>query len=168
MKLIEALKKIKELQRKAEDLRTLVKDHCARSSLETDKYLSQANKVAGWVQSHSDLLKEILRLRVAIQQTNLVTNVTVELGEKAVTKTIAEWIHRRRDLATEELKMWNCLSDRGIQEGVVKGPTGDPVEIKIIRFYDPAERDNKRDLYQSEPSIIDGKLEVTNAITDLI
>ena len=168
MKLIEALKKIKDLQRKASDLRDLVNNNCARSSLETDKYPEQAKKVAGWMQSHSDLLKEILHLRVAIQRTNLTTSVAIELGEKVVTKTIAEWIHRRRDLAAEELKMWNCLSDRGIQEGIVKGPTGDPVEIKVVRFYDPTERDNKRELYQSEPLTIDSKLEVTNAITDLI
>jgi hypothetical protein len=168
MKLIEALKKIKELQRKAEDLRDLVSSNCARSSLETDKYPEQAKKVAGWMQSHSDLLKEILYLRVSIQRTNLMTEVTIELGERAVTKNIAEWIHRRRDLAQEELKIWNCLSDRGIKEGIGNGPSGDPIEIKIIRFYDPTERDNKHELYQSEPLIIDSKLEVINAITDLI
>jgi len=168
MKLIEALKKIKELQKKAEDLRNLVKNHCARSSLETDKYPEQAKKVAGWIQSHSDILKEILRLRVAIQKTNLNTNVTIELGGKGVTKTIAEWIHRRRDLATEELSMWNCLTDRGVVEGMGKVPTGDTVEVKIVRFYDPSERDNKKELYQAEPITIDSKLEVTNAITDLI
>ena len=168
MKLIEALKKIKELQKKAEDLRDLVKNHCARSSLESDKYQGQAKKVEGWIQSHSDILKEILRLRLAIQKTNIDTKVAIELGGKTVTKTIAEWIHRRRDLATEELKMWNCLTDRNIKEGYGNGPSGDPIEIKIVRFYDPSERDNKRELYQAEPLVIDSKLEVTNAITDLI
>ena len=168
MKLIEALKKIKELQRKVEDLRDLVKNHCARSSLETDKYEGQAKKVSGWIQSHSDILKEILRLRVAIQRTNIETKVSIMLGEKTVTKSITEWIHRRRDLSGEELKMWNCLSDRGIVEGMGKGPTGDPLQIKIVRFYDPVERDNHRDLFQSEPIIIDSTLEVINAITDLI
>jgi len=168
MKLIEALKKIKELQKKAEDLRTLVKNNCARSSLETDKYPQQAKKVEGWMQSHSDILKEILRLRIAIQATNIKTEVAIELGGKAVTKTIAEWIHRRRDLATEELSMWSLLSDRGVKEGLATGPTGDPVEIKVVRFYDPSERDNKKALYQAEPITIDSKLEVTNAVTDLI
>lgn len=168
MKLIEALKKIKELQKKAEDLRGLVKDNCARSSLETDKYPEQGKKVAGWIQAHSDILKEILRLRIAIQKTNLETMVEIEIGEKVVKKSIAAWIHRRRDLATEELKIWNCLTDRRITEGQTKGPSGDVIDIKIVRFYDPTERDNKKSLYQSEPIIIDSKLEVINAITDLI
>ena len=168
MKLIQGLKKIKELQKKAEDLRDLVKNNCARSSLETDKYPEQEKKVRGWIQSHSDLLKEILRLRVATQKTNLATETSIEIGGKTVTKTIAEWIHRRRDLAGDELKIWSCLTDRGVVEGMGKVPTGDVVEVKITRFYDPAERDNMKSLYQSEPMIIDGHLEVVNAVTDLI
>jgi len=168
MKLIEALKKIKELQKKAEDLRDLVKSNCARSSLETDKYFEPAEKIRGWIQAHSDILKEILRLRVAIQKTNIETIVNMELGNKVVTKSIAEWIHRRRDLAQEELLMWTGLTDRNIKEGMVKGPAGDIMEIKIVRFYDPTERDNKNELYSSEPMIIDARLEVVNAVTDLI
>ena len=168
MKIIEALKQTKDLQRKANDLRELVQNHCAISSLETQKYPNQTKQVSEWIQVHSDILKEILRLRVAIQKTNIAIEVTIELGGKQVTKTIAEWIHRRRDLAKEDLSMWNILGDRGIHEGMAKGPTGDPVEIKINRFYDPVERDHKKDLYASEPSIIDGKMEIVNAVTDLI
>ena len=168
MKIIEALKQTKDLQRKAEDLRDLVKNHCAISSLETQKYPNQTKQVSEWIQAHSDVLKEILRLRVAIQKTNLENEATIELGKKQVTKTIAEWIHRRRDLANEELSMWSVLGDRNIQEGIGKGPTGDPIEIKINRFYDPVERDNKKDLFGSESSIIDSKLEVVNAVTDLM
>jgi len=168
MKLIEALKKVKDLQRKAGDLRLLVRDHCAISSFETQKYPNQTKQVAEWIQAHSDVLKEILKLRVAIQKTNLFTEVVIEIGDKQVTKTIAAWIHRRRDLANEELQMWNQLTDRGIQEGLAKGPTGDPVEIRVNRFYDPSERDTRCELFASEPSIIDGRMEVVNAITDLI
>jgi len=168
MKIIEGLKKIKDLQRKADDLCALVHQNCARSSLETDKYPEQTKKVSGWIQSHSDILKEILRLRVAIQRTNLETYVEVELNGNNVRKTIAEWIHRRRDLAGLELKMWKQLHDRGIQEGIVRAPSGDPMEMKVVRFYEPETRDKKIDMYQSEPITIDSKLEIVNAITDLI
>lgn len=168
MKIIEGLKKIKDLQRKADDLVDLVKLNCARSSLETDKYPEQKEKVNGWIQAHSDLMKEILRLRISIQKTNLATEVPIELGNKVVTKTIAEWIHRRRDLASTELSMWKALTDRGIREGDGRGPSGDPIKIEIVRFYSTSQRDEKIDLYQSEPLTIDSKLEVINAITDLI
>lgn len=168
MKIIEALKQIKDLKRKAEDLRGKVKDNCALSTLDTPKYPDQKRQVSEWMQSHFDVLQEISRLKVALQKTNINTSVTIELGGKQVTKTIAEWVLRRRELAKDDLAMWNVLSDRGIKEGVGQAPGGQPLDIKIVRFYDPAERDTKKELYASEPSIIDGRLEVMNAITDLI
>lgn len=171
MKLIEALKKIKDLQRKASDVRDLVREYCAISSVESPTYGTEAEqrkKVDGWIQAHSDILKEILQLRVAIQRTNLETEVTIELNGKPVVKPIAAWIHRRRDLAAEELSMWHQLTDKGITEGVAQSPSGHPMEIKVVRFYDPEQRDNMRSLYSSEPSVIDAKLEIVNAVTDLI
>ncbi len=167
MKLIEALKQIKDLTRKADDIKKLVKDHCAISSLETQKYPNQTKQVSEWVQAYGDILKEILHLRLAIQKTNLETDVTIMIGGKNITKSIAAWIHRRRDLANSEMQIWQILSDRGIHEGMGKGPTGDPIEIRVNRFYNPAEKVRKMEIYASEPSLVDGKLEVTNAITDL-
>lgn len=169
MKLIEALKKTKELTIKAEDLRGKVAKYCAIPSNETAVYGDrQKVQIEEWIQSHSDVLKEILRLRVAIQKTNLVTNVDIMLGDKTVTKTIAEWIHRRKDLAQMELAMWNSIGDRNIREGTVPTSTGEKQEIKIVRYYDPKTRDEKVELYRTEAGIIDRTLEVTNAITDLI
>ena len=42
------------------------------------------------------------------------------------------------------------------------------MDIKIVRFYELETRDKKVDLYQSEPMLIDSRLEIINAITDLI
>ena len=168
MMIVEALKKVKYLERKASDLRKLVSENCAKSTMETDKYTNQSSKISEWLQSHSDIIKEILYLRICIQKTNLVTSVSIELGGKIVKKSIAAWIHRRRNLAELEVLMQQCLTDRGIREGLGKGPSGDEVNIKIVRFYDPVDRDNKLELFVSEPSIIDGSLEVAAAITPLI
>ena len=168
MKLIQGMKSIKELQRKADDLKLKVSRYCAISSQETATYTDQKAKIGEWIQSHQDTLKEILRLRVSIQKTNLNTQVTVELGGNAVTKSIAEWIHRRRDLAESKHSMFRALTDRNIKEGKTRNTSGDEIEVKINRFYDPVERDNKIELYRSEPMTIDATLEVTNAITDLI
>lgn len=171
MKLIEALKGIKDLQRKADDLVTLVAENCAISTLVSPKYgLDQQSTIDGWIQSHKDLLKEIARLRLAIQRTNLVTDVTIELNGIAVTKPISYWIQRRQELAGLELKMWNHLTDRGIKEGeyVQRGSSDDPIKVNIIRYFSPAKKDKMRDALQSEPHIIDSKLEIVNAITDLV
>lgn len=168
MKIIQALKLCKDLERKVDDYVTLVKDHCAISNIETPKYEDQKEQVRQWIQGHSDLLKEILRLRTCIQKTNLQTNVTIELQGKQVTKTIAEWIHRRRDLATKELNLWNNIGDRNIREGIGNSPSGQPMEIKVVRFYDPGKREELRMALASEPSIIDAHLEIVNAVTDLV
>jgi len=168
MKLIEAMKKIKELRVKAEDLRRKVGTYCADQSHETPVYPDQKAKIREWTQAYSDILKEILSLRVAIQRTNLATEVTIELGNKQVRKTIAEWIHRRRDLAELEMSVWTNIGDRGLKEGTIATSTGEKTEVKIRRYYDPEERDNMVSLYRDEPSIIDRTLEVINAVSDLV
>lgn len=168
MKIIEGMKKLKDLQKKAGDIRDKVSLNCAISSIQSPIYDNQSNKISEWLQAHQDIMKEILKLRIDIQKTNLVTEVTIELGDKQVTKTIAEWIHRRRDLADYDKKLFRGLTDRGIREGNGNTPTGDVIDIKIIRYYSPEQRDAKISLYDSEPSLIDAKLEVINAITDLV
>lgn len=170
MKLIEAMKKLKDLNVKAEDLRKKVSLNCADLSIETPLYgADQKATVDGWIQAHGDLLKEILRLRLAIQRTNLATPVAIQLDGKAVTKSIAEWIHRRRDLAKLDMAMWAALGDRNLKEQNVQTSPGGPVtEVRVRRYYDPAQRDAKLELYRSEPSTIDATLEVSNAVTDLI
>ncbi len=168
MKIIEGLKMIKDLLRKAEDLRSKIGAHSAYLNFETPLYSDQKNQVSEWLQSHSDILKEIIRLRVAIQRTNVLTKVTIELGEKQVVKSIAEWIHRRRDLAELEKNAWQKLTDRNLKEGTGTNSLSQTVDIKIVRCFDPKERDNKVSIFSSEPSIIDGKLEIVNAVTELI
>lgn len=169
MKIIEAMKKIKDLQVKADDLRSKIKTYCADQSHETPVYgADQKAKVDGWLQSHSDVLKEILHLRVSVQRTNLLTKVDINIEGVVVTKTIAEWIHRRRDLSNLEMSAWGGLTDRGLKEGVILTSTGEKQEVKIRRYYDPSTRDNMIAKFRSEPNIIDRTLEVVNAVTDLI
>ena len=168
MKLIEAMKKQQDLQRKAEDLRGKVAQHFADLDFETPLYPDQRGQVRDWIQAHSDILKEILRLRAIVQRTNLATPVTIELGGKAVTKSIAEWIHRRRDLAHADAEMWGKLGDRGLKEGSFSTSQGVQNEVKIRRYFDPVERDTMLEMFRSEPMTIDATLEVVNAITDVI
>lgn len=169
MKLIQAMKKLKDLKAKADDLKDKVSKHCADLSIETPVYTDQKRQIAEWIQAHRDVVKEILRLRVAVQRTNLMTKVPIELDGKHVTKSIAEWIHRRRDLAQLEMGMWSALGDRGLREQNVQTSPGGPVtEVRIRRYFDPAERDTAVSALRSEPSTIDGTLEIVNATTDLI
>jgi hypothetical protein len=168
MKIIEAMKQLKLLAVKTKDLRDKVSKHCADLSFETPLYPDTRGQIAEWIQAHTDILQKVAELRVAIQRTNLATPVTIELGGKHVTKSIAEWIHRRRDLSETDLEMWKQLTDRGLKEGQGKTSQGAEIEVKIRRYFDPKLRDEKIELYRSEKSIIDYTLETVNAVTDII
>ena len=176
MKIIEAMKQVKDLLRKAGDLRNKIEEHAADLDIHTPRYdtvEAQSEKVREWLQGHEGIMREVCRLKTAIQRTNIATQVTIELGDQAVTKTIAEWVYRRRDLAKWDLAAWVALGkiERSgrIQEGSIKGMDGSESRmVKIRRYYSPDERDRKMEVYASEPTIIDGRLEVTNAVTDLI
>lgn len=168
VKVIEAMKQIKDLLRKADDLRTKVKMHSADMDFETPTYENQKDKVRGWVQAHSDIMKEILDLRFRIQKTNIATSVPIELGGVVVNKTIAEWIHRRRELANLECNMWMQLTDRNLRDGQMTQSDGSKRDVKIRRYYSPDERDEKMNMFKSEPLMIDARLEVINATVDLL
>jgi hypothetical protein len=168
MKIIEALKQTKDLTRKIADLQVKIAKNSAYPSNEKPVYENQKAQVSEWIQSVHDLLKEILRLKIAIQKTNLATEVVIELDGVPVTKTIAEWVIRRRDLAKIEADTWLYLTDRNIRQGTIKQSNDQLIEVTIVRCFEPAERDRKINSFQSEPTIIDGKLEIINAITDLI
>lgn len=171
MKLIEGMKLKKELQAKAEDLRQKIAQHCAHLSIETALYQDQKDRVAGWLQAHRDIVRQLRKLGMAIQRTNLDTKVTMSLGGEQVELSIAEWILRRRELATMEGAAWQALSDRNLRDGRMNVPTNGqpaPIDVKVVRYYDPVQRDQMVDLFKHEPNQIDSKLEVVNATTDLI
>ena len=168
MKVIEAMKQIKDLQIKAKDLRDKVATYCADQSHETAVYGDkQRDKIKEWIQAHGDIVRRIMELRVAIQKANITIGVTIELGGKPVTKSIAEWIHRRRDLAELERTLWAGVGDRNLREGLIKTSTGETQTVTIRRYYDPSERDKSIELYRSEPTTIDSTLETINAVTDV-
>lgn len=168
MKLIEALKELKRLQIKLTDLTSKVHTYCADYDYETPAYENQSNQIREWVQGYEDTCKRILELRIALQKTNLVTMVTIELGGRQVTKSIAEWVHRRRDLAKLQMGIWSALGDRNLKEGTIKTSTGESREVKIRRYYSPRDKDEHMSALRDEPSLVDATLEVVNAVTDLV
>ncbi len=167
MKLIEAMKEIKALVLKAEDLRKKLAQYSAKTSFETPMYPDQAGQIKEWIQSHHDTIKRIAKLRISVQKANLATEVEIEIGGEKVKHSIAEWIHRRKDLAAIEGSAWAILTDKNIKEGTIKQTDGTTMEIKIVRFYDPLQRDKMMEVYRNEPGVIDRTLETVNAITDV-
>ena len=169
MKIIEEMKRVKSNKEKIADLQGKIGQFCANMSFETPMYgTDSASKIREWLQSCTDLTQENIRLLCAIQKTNIATTVSITLGEKVVTKSIAEWVWRRREYAAVDLKTWQMLTDRNLKEGTGQNSQGAPVEIKIVRHFDPVQRDKMTAMYKSEPHEIDSALEVINAVTDLV
>lgn len=171
MKMVEALKMKKELLRKADDLRSKVAQFCADMDFENPVYETvdkQTAQIKGWIQAHRDILKEITHIQTSIARTNLVTYVDIPLGDKIVTKTVAEWVLRKKELAALELQMWLKLTDRNMRDQKTTTTTGQVIEYKVRRYFTYAEKDANVELLRAEPVLIDGALEVSNGKTDLI
>jgi len=170
MTIVEAMKLRKRLAVKSSDLRKKIAEHCAIMDVTTPLYPDQKVVVSGWLQAHRDIVKLMEQLSVSIQRTNLSTDVTIVLGGKEITKTVAAWVVRRRELAPMDLSAWQLLTDRGLKEQPYTTPDN-KTEIKvakILRFFDPKERDEMVDLFSNEPSRIDAKLETVNATIQLV
>lgn len=168
MKIIEAMKKVKANKEKIADLQKKIGENSAHLSIETPVYPDADLKIAAWAQSCEDLVQENIALLTAIARTNLATTVAIEIGGKSVSKTIAEWVWRRREYAKVDLETWGKMTDRGLREGQGQSSTGVPIMIQIVRKYDPDRRDRRMDMYRAEPHAIDAALEVVNATTDLV
>jgi hypothetical protein len=174
MKIIEALKRTKDLQRKADDIRAKIAANCADLDADVPTYgtvEAQSKQIQEWLQAHSDILKEIENLRLSIQRTNLAVIVSVEVTDgKRVEKSIAAWIHRRKDLAKLEASAWAGLTNRNLKPQNYKvKPTDEEIRTANIRkYYSQQERDKKVEEFTSEPSRIDAALEISNAVTDLV
>lgn len=168
MKIIEALKKVKMNRSKISDLQNLIRNNAAHmeSGIKSLAYPDPAKKIKEWEQSIHDIQKENAKLLASVQLTNLSTNVTVEIGSNQVTKTISEWIYRRRegvdfDIATQHAKATS------LKQVAIKGENGEIQVDNVIRNYDQGKRDEILMQLSQEKMLIDSQLEIINAVTDL-
>ena len=177
MKLIEGLKSQKTIVKKIEDLQSKISKHSAYSSLERPVYRddkdpdnpkTQTEQIKSWKQAILDLTKLLANTRLCIQYTNMITLVTIDAEGVNITKPIAEWIHWRRDLSEIMYRTVSVMTDKNLKEGFVTNSQGEKSEVKIVRCYNPAERDSEMDSYRNLKFIIDSTLEVVNATTDMV
>jgi hypothetical protein len=168
MILIEALKRVKLNEKKIQAAIALIQLNSARLSHETSAYPDPVAMVAETVQSARDLVLENQTLMHRIHKTNLQTMVTIRLGDTSITRSIDEWIYRRDKGAGLALSVVQALTDRNLKETVTRQSDGTLVEIKIVRHYDAAARDQALAVLREEPTLIDSVLEIVNATTTLL
>jgi len=90
MKIIEAMKRIKDNQRKLDDIIQKVKIHCADMDYETAVYPDQKGQISSWIQMYEDIVREIEKLQFSLQKTNVETMVTINLEGNDITKSVSQ------------------------------------------------------------------------------
>jgi hypothetical protein len=176
MVIVEALKEVKHTLRQMEDLRKKIGTHCADLDCMAPTYGSaeeQKKKVSEWLQSHHDLALNLTELKKKIQATNLATQVSIKIGEDTVTRSITEWVIRRREIIDLENLAYSSLTDRNLAEKGLRTmgnlDEGKKIANSRVRFYfDATARDEKIDLLKTEKDSIDKTLEIINATTQII
>lgn len=172
MKIIEAMRQSKDNLVKISDLQKKIAQNSANLDASPTEYGDGTKaQVASWVQSCIDLTQANVHLGVAIQRTNLATSVTLSIGGNDVTKTIAEWVLRRRIYASIDQTTWSTLTNKNLQPMNYHVDVDGQKQIKVsnvVLNYSPTDRDNAIAMYRSEPSLINSALEIVNATTDLI
>jgi hypothetical protein len=169
MKIIEALKNLKTIQKRIEKNCEQIKQYCAYVSVEAPVYETpekQQAEVGSLIQANLDLEKEYLRLKKAIENTNL--NVVVTIAGKSY--TITELISLKRVAGKFRTNTYQSLNPQiamtKLNEIYRKGVDANN-PAKVISLYAEADKNKALREWDDFLSQIDGKLEVVNAETEL-
>lgn len=176
MKIIEALKNLKTIQKRIEKNCQQINEYCAYVSTETPAFETaekQEAQVQSLIQSNLDLELEYLRLKRAIDNTNLFTNATIVTPTRTYTYPISELITIRRTAGQFRTRTYQSLnSGRAISRLQTyfnqKGGVDPANPAKVVSLYKEEEKNAALLEWESLLSQIDATLEVVNATTDLI
>ena len=136
MKIIEALKKIKHLDRKIDKTTTRITAWASyledkTATEEENKPQYDAQDIAGMIQQISDWVREKAKLRHRLHKTNLQT--TAEFNGKA--HTIDELLGLKEMIIPQQIKTLQLLRRK-------EKPTyGDTKHLRAVLQYDPKKRD---------------------------
>jgi hypothetical protein len=170
MKIIEALKEFPLLEKRIEKNIELVQKYSSELDLGKAEYTfgsneNQTKEVTSLLQSTDDLIARRAKLRRALAVTNAKIKVTI-LGKE---RTITEWIEYREKGCDLQVKALNALNDKtaSLQLQANQGKLDLAAGVRVVRFYDEKEKNEKANKLMEEKSVIDASLEIVNATTDL-
>jgi len=167
MKIIEALKKLKLIEKKMDDNIRKIEQYSSTVSTERPFYgdeKAQQKEVEGLVQANTDLVKEYLATKRLIEKTNLV--VTAEFGGQ--TYSLADLLVLKRRLGEKLIQSYNALSTRYADSRIrMAPPEVDGKKAQVVRLYDENKKNTNLAFLMELMSNIDARLEVINATTDV-
>ena len=167
MKIIEGMKRLRVIEKRMESQRNAINEYASKLSTEMPRFQTkedQAKEVASLIQSNNDLCAEYLRIKRSIEYTNL--KVTVELQGKAY--SISDLLVVKRKLADRMVATYRALNDTVARDRLRNAPKFDGETPKVEILYDERTKLDNIRKWQDLADIIDSRLEVINATTDLI
>jgi len=178
----EALQEIKTINERLAKKRETVKGFIARDNRLRDPLEREQGGSAGFItrerQAMGDLEKRIVRLRTAIQNSNLNTPLT--LGDQ--TKTVAEWLTWRKEVATGQISFVSGLIlalatkraevqgtevARQARRGYQAAPEAPMAPIELTVNVNERELAEENENLAARLSELDGKLSLLNATTKI-
>ncbi len=172
MTITEALAKTKTLKARIEKRRSSLMEYLCRDKQLTDPMASEGGSpeyIEREQQAIKDLEEELVRIRVAIQDANMNTPLTVGTWEH----TVAYWLNWRREVADGNkqflLNMAAYISryrEKAAEKGYTIGRENNEAEAKqILVNIDEAALAKRIDTAEQVLGELDGKLSLINATT---
>ena len=167
MKLIEAMKERKIVEKRMEKNREQITQYSSGLSNEKEIFGSeqkQIDEVKSLLQANVDLFNRYLYLKRSIERTNLETKVEFSVG----TYSISELLAIKRRLQHSVINTFKALNTQSAEARMRTIKIPDNVEVKVVRYYREEEKNLLLKSWMEFFENIDGRLEVVNATTDLI
>jgi len=167
MKLIEAMKELKLVEKRMEKNREQITQYSSGLSNEKEIFGSeqkQIDEVKSLLQANVDLFNRYLYLKRSIERTNLETKVEFSVG----TYSISELLAIKRRLQHGVINTFKALNTQSAEARMRTIKIPDNVEVKVVRYYREEEKNILLKSWMEFFENIDGRLEVVNATTDLI
>jgi len=154
MTILQALKKIKHLDRKIEKNQMRIQKWSSHYSDEEPLYDQRG--IEKLIQSTNDLVLERDKLKHLIHKTNIETKIIFKGNEMSLDELIA----KRTSTVPSNLITINCLHRKEKNYNQDKA-------VKVVMQYEPAVRDKVVDIMENILDEMDALLDETNIITEL-
>lgn len=172
LKLIEGMKKLKVLEKHIARNTERIQEYAAIPSNERPQLGSEAEQkeeIKRLIQANRDIVSEYIHLKKRVDMTNLITNVTI--GKESF--KIADLLILRRGLAKRMEATFTALNTKLSDEKIRQMQTRIAVQsgekpVHTVRLYDENHRIEKLQEWQSLQDEIEQRLEVINAMTELV
>lgn len=171
MKIVEALKRLRVIEKKFEKNKMEISEYSSMPNVEKPIFETEAKQkkeVESRIQSNLDLSKEYMKLKKDIEYTNLVTKIKLQDQEWS----ISDLLVLQRKLAKEIINTYNSLNDTNAQRKIDKfyryNAPHDNKTVVPTRFYDEKDKNEQIRYWSDLYNEISSRLEVVNATTDLV